>query len=48
VSNLLTPTDSEDLRAAWEVTAKAVLETPLDSLDHGIDSLPEQYLILVT
>jgi len=43
----LTPTDSPDLRAAWEATAKAVLEPPPDPADHGLYSVPEQYLILV-
>jgi hypothetical protein len=44
----ITPTDSKDLRAAWEATARAVLETPLDAPGHGIISVPEQDLILVT
>ena len=44
----LTPTDSTDLRAAWEATVKAAVETPNDSPGHGIHSIPEQYLILLT
>ena len=44
----LTATDSPDLRAAWEATARSVLEPPPDPTGHGPDSVPEQYLILVT
>jgi hypothetical protein len=41
-------TDSEDHRAAWEATARVVLETSLVPAGHGIDSMPEQFLILVS
>ena len=44
----LTPTDSPDLRAAWEATARSVLDPPPDPAGHGLHSVPEQYLILVT
>ena len=41
----LTPTDSEELRAAWQAAAEAVVgERP----SRRIDSIPEQFLVLVT
>ena len=41
----LTPTDSEELRAAWQAAAEAVLgERP----PRRVDSIPEQFLVLVT
>jgi hypothetical protein len=40
-----TPTDSADLRAAWEAVANAALE---EKPRRAIDTVPEQYLILVT
>jgi len=44
----LTPTDSPDLRAAWEATARSILERQPDPAGHGLLSVFEQYLILVT
>jgi hypothetical protein len=41
----LTPTDSAELRAAWESAANAVLE---GEPKPGFDSIPEQFLILIT
>jgi hypothetical protein len=41
----LTPTDSAELRAAWETAVLAALEA---KPPRGIDGVPEQYLILVT
>ena len=41
----LTPTDSEELRAAWQAAAEAVVaEEP----SRRIASIPEQFLLLVT
>jgi hypothetical protein len=41
----LTPTDSADLRAAWEAAAQAALE---DKPRRQIDGVPEQFLLLIT
>jgi hypothetical protein len=41
----LTLTDSDELRAAWESTVKAVLDAEPKS---SPDSIPEQFLVLVT
>jgi hypothetical protein len=49
----LTPTDSTDLRAAWEATTPTNPPSPRfggegPGVRGGIDSIPEQYLILLT
>src|SRR5947209_5605684 len=41
----LTPTDSLELQAAWQAAAEAVAESKLPK---RIDSIPEQFLLLVT
>ena len=41
----LTPTDSLELEAAWRSAAEAVLE---EKPRRGFDSIPEQFLILIT
>jgi hypothetical protein len=43
----LTPTDSEELRAAWEAAAKAALGPPAEGRPIP-QVIPEQYLVLVT
>jgi hypothetical protein len=40
----LTPVVSEDLRAAWEATVESLWEPA----ERQVDTVPEQYLILVT
>ena len=44
----LTPTDSEDLRAAWEAAARASLEAPAGRVRSAVQALPEQWYVLVT
>ena len=44
----LTPTDSEDLRAAWEAAAQACLEPPVERARPEVNTLPEQWYVLVT
>jgi hypothetical protein len=44
----LTPTDSEDLRAAWEEAARACLEGPAERARPEVQTLPEQWYVLVT
>jgi hypothetical protein len=44
----LTPTDSEDLRAAWEAAARACLEAPAGRARPGVQTLREQWYVLVT
>src|SRR5438105_9784558 len=41
----LTPTDSLELEAAWRSAAEAVLE---EKPRRGFDSVPEQFLVLIT
>jgi hypothetical protein len=41
----LAPTDSDELRAAWEAAAHAALEA---KPPREIDGVPEQFLILIT
>lgn len=43
----ITPTNSADLEAAWRLTADALLQTPHKDRP-GIQSFPEQFLILIT
>ena len=42
----LTPTDSEELRAAWQAAANAALAE--DKPRKSFDGIPEQFLLLVT
>jgi hypothetical protein len=42
----LTPTDSEELRAAWEATAQGLLEAPV--VLEGMKMVPELFLVLIT
>jgi hypothetical protein len=44
----LTPTDSEDLRAVWEAAARASLEAPADGAPAAVETVPEQWYVLVT
>ena len=44
----ITPTASPDLRAAWQATADALLETRHAEPPAGFQDIPEQFLILVT
>ena len=44
----LTPVESEDLRAAWEAAARACLEGPADRARPEVQTLPEQWFVLVT
>jgi hypothetical protein len=44
----LTPPDSEDLRAAWEVAARACLEGPAERDRPRVETVPEQWFVLVT
>ena len=44
----ITPTASPDLRAAWQATTDALLETPHTEPPAGFRDIPEQFLILVT
>jgi hypothetical protein len=44
----LTPTESEDLRAAWEAAARACLEGPAGRDRPAVESVPEQWFVLVT
>jgi hypothetical protein len=41
----LTPTDSAELRAAWQAAAEGLLE---EKPQRGFDDIPEQFLLLVT
>jgi hypothetical protein len=43
----LTPTDSEDLRAVWEAAARATLEAPAERARPEVQTLPEQWYVLV-
>jgi len=42
----LTPTASEELRAAWEATAQGLLEAPV--VRQGMQGIAEQFLVLLT
>jgi hypothetical protein len=44
----LTPTDSEELRAAWEEAARKCLEVATPAAGPGLADIPAQYLVLVT
>jgi hypothetical protein len=44
----LTPTESEDLRAVWEATARASLEAPAERARPEVETVPEQWFVLVT
>jgi hypothetical protein len=44
----LTPTESEDLRAAWEAAARACLEGPAGRERPADQAVPEQWFVLVT
>jgi hypothetical protein len=44
----LTPTASPDLQAAWEATVNPELEALTTPRWPGPQSIPEQYLVLVT
>ncbi|HZY88990.1 MAG TPA: hypothetical protein VFE78_29465 [Gemmataceae bacterium] len=44
----LTPTDSEELRAAWEEAARKCLEVATPAEGPGPVDIPAQYLVLVT
>jgi hypothetical protein len=44
----MTPTVSEDLRAAWEEAARATLLKPPGALGPGLTTIPEQFLVLIT
>jgi hypothetical protein len=44
----LAPTESDDLRAAWEATAHSCLELPPRPERPGLTDIPEQHLILIT
>jgi hypothetical protein len=44
----LTPTESEDLRAAWEAAARACLEGPAGPDRRVAQVVPEQWFVLVT
>jgi hypothetical protein len=44
----LTPTNSEELRAAWEAAARKCLEVATPAEGPGPVDIPAQYLVLVT
>ena len=44
----LTPVESEDLRAVWEAAARACLEEPAERARPEVETLPEQWYVLVT
>jgi hypothetical protein len=44
----LTPTDSEDLRAVWEAAARSCLEGPAEPARPDVETIPEQWYVLVT
>jgi hypothetical protein len=44
----LTPTESEDLRAAWEAAARASLAEPAGGKRAEVETVPEQWYVLVT
>ncbi len=44
----LAPTDSEELRAAWEEAARKSLEVATPAERPGLADIPAQYLVLVT
>jgi hypothetical protein len=44
----LAPTESDDLRAAWEAAARSCLEAPRRTQRPGLADIPAQYLILET
>ena len=44
----ITPVASEELEAVWRAAADSLLQTPHHRRGKGIESIPEQYMILVT
>jgi hypothetical protein len=44
----ITPATNPDLQLAWQSAADAVLQTPHQDPRRGVQSAPEQYLILIT
>jgi hypothetical protein len=44
----LTPTDSEDLRAVWQAAARACLEGSDERVRPEVETIPEQWFVLVT
>jgi len=44
----ITPVASADLELVWRAAADSLLDTPHDRFPAGVDSIPEQYMILVT
>lgn len=44
----ITPASSQDLELVWQAAANSLLQTPHDGPGKGFDTIPEQYLILIT
>jgi hypothetical protein len=44
----LTPVESEDLRAVWEAAAREWLEGPAERARPEVETIPEQWFVLVT
>jgi hypothetical protein len=44
----LTPTPLPDLQAAWDAAAKVLLPLPEEAKGAGVETIPEQWLVLIT